>query len=238
MSCTNALGQRLGAPLPDWRPPSAPPRGALAGRYCSLEPLDPAVHAAALYEANAADVTDAMWTYLPYGPFATPAAYRDWVESMAAGTDPLCFAILDECGRALGTASYLRIDPRNGVLEVGHLAYSPRLQRSRAGTEAMYLLMRQAFDLGYRRCEWKCDALNEPSCSAAQRLGFTFEGIFRNARVTKGRNRDTAWYSLIDSEWPAARSALERWLAPENFDAAGRQRMRLLELAAKEERHG
>lgn len=238
MSITNELGQPVGMPLPHWRPPPAPPRAVLAGRWCRLEPLDAARHAAALYEANAGDVTDAMWTYLSYGPFATLADYRAWMESVAAGKDPLFFAILDEQGHALGIASYLRIDPANGVLEVGHLAYSVRLQRSRIATEAMFLLMRNAFDLGYRRYEWKCNALNEPSRAAALRLGFTLEGLFRQAIVTKGRNRDTAWYSVIDVEWPTLRAAFERWLAPDNFDAAGRQRLRLNDLTAKENRNG
>jgi RimJ/RimL family protein N-acetyltransferase len=229
----NELGQPLGPALPHWQAPLAPPRAPLEGRYGRLEPLQADLHAAALYEANAADITDAMWTYLPYGPFPTSAGYRAWLDSVAGGADPQFFAVLDERGLPLGVASYLRIDPRNGCIEVGHLAYSPRLQRSRIATEAMYLLMRRAFELGYRRYEWKCNALNAPSCAAAVRLGFAFEGIFRQAAVVRGRNRDTAWYSVIDAEWPALRAAFETWLAPENFDAAGRQRLRLSDLTAR-----
>ncbi len=141
------------------------------------------------------------------------------------GNDPLFFTIMDCAGnKPLGLASYLRIDPRSGSIEVGHLAYSPLLQRTAAATEAMYLMMSRAFELGYRRYEWKCDALNAPSRSAAQRLGFTFEGIFRQATVVKGRSRDTAWFAIIDQDWPAIREAFIRWLSPANFDAAGRQR--------------
>ncbi len=172
-----------------------------------------------------------MWTYLPYGPFADFAAYRGWIEAKWLGNDPLLFALVDAAShQAVGVASYLRIDPPAGSIEVGHLGYSPLLQRTPAATEAMFLLMAQAFALGYRRYEWKCDALNEPSRAAALRLGFTFEGLFRQATVVKGRNRDTAWYSILDSEWPALRTAFECWLAPENFGPDGRQRQRLSEL--------
>jgi RimJ/RimL family protein N-acetyltransferase len=166
-----------------------------------------------------------MWTYLPYGPFASAGDYHAWAARVCRGDDPLCFAIVDPTtGAPLGVAAYLRIDPANGVIEVGHLAYAPALQRTAASTEAMYLLIAHVFALGYRRCEWKCDALNAPSRAAAQRFGFTLEGVFRQAVVIKGRNRDTAWYSIIDTEWPALRTAFERWLSPDNFDEAGRQR--------------
>ncbi|HYW50073.1 MAG TPA: GNAT family protein, partial [Gemmatimonadaceae bacterium] len=149
------------------------------------------------------------------------------------GADPLCFAVIDAASSAaVGIASYMRIAPEQGSLEVGHINFSPALQRTPVATEAMYLMMRHAFELGYRRYEWKCDALNAPSRAAAQRLGFAFEGVFRNALVYKGRNRDTAWYSIIDSEWPAVRSAFERWLGPENFDAHGAQRVQLRWLTA------
>ena len=169
-----------------------------------------------------------MWTYLAYGPFRSRADYRAWIELNAVTTDPLFFAIVDNAtGRATGVAAYLRIDPANGSIEIGHLAYSPALQRTAAATEAMYLMIRRAFDLGYRRCEWKCNDLNEPSKTAARRLGFTFEGLFRQAMVVKGRNRDTAWFSIIDTEWPVHRAAFECWLAPDNFDANGRQRTAL-----------
>jgi len=226
----NAEGQPIGPALPNWQPPPRPRRAALTGHFCRLEPLTPDEHADALYEANALDTAGQNWTYLPYGPFATPAAYRRWMETTCLGDDPLFYAILDgRSGRAVGLASYLRIDGANGVIEVGHLNYSPLLQRTPAATEAMYLMMEHAFRLGYRRYEWKCDALNAPSRAAAQRLGFSYEGTFRQAVIYKGRSRDTAWYSIVDSEWPALQAALTRWLNPENFDAEGRQRVRLAE---------
>jgi RimJ/RimL family protein N-acetyltransferase len=172
-----------------------------------------------------------MWTYLSCGPFSTLTDFREWMETTAGSRDPLFFAIVDAAReRAVGIASYLRIMPGSGSIEVGYLAYSPLLQRTPAATEAIYLLMERAFALGYRRFEWKCDALNAPSRSAAQRLGFSYEGLFRQATVYKGRSRDTAWYSVIDGEWPALREAFRRWLAPENFDADGAQRLRLSDL--------
>jgi RimJ/RimL family protein N-acetyltransferase len=172
-----------------------------------------------------------MWAYLPYGPFDSAASYDEWVQAKSASRDPMFLAIVDRAtDRPVGVASYMRIDPANGSIEVGHLAYSPLLQRTAAATEVMFLMMDQVFALGYRRYEWKCDALNAPSRAAALRLGFTFEGIFRQAAVVKGRNRDTAWYSVIDREWPALREAFRRWLEPANFDAEGRQRWRLAEL--------
>ncbi len=197
----------------------------MVGRFCRLEPIDPRRDAAALYAANALDGDGRMWTYLAYGPFASLADYQAWMQSACMGDDPLFFTIMHHAGKnPLGLAAYLRIDPRSGSIEVGHLAYSPLLQRTAAATEAMYLMMARAFDLGYRRYEWKCDALNAPSRSAALRLGFSFEGIFRQATVVKGRNRDTAWFSIIDKDWPAIREAFIRWLSPDNFDPAGRQR--------------
>lgn len=221
----NPLGQPIGEPVPDWTPPPPPSREPLVGRYCRLEPVDPARHAGPIHAANAFDRDGAMWTYLPYGPFESVAAYRDWMEKACLGDDPLFWAIVEvRTGEAIGVAAFLRIDRGNGVIEVGHLAFSPRLQRTPAATEAMFLMMRHAFDLGYRRYEWKCDALNQRSRTAAERLGFLYEGTFRQAVVRKGHNRDTAWYSVVDREWPARRAAFERWLAPENFDAAGHQR--------------
>jgi RimJ/RimL family protein N-acetyltransferase len=218
----------LDRPLPDWTPPPPPPRTTLAGRFCSVVPLDAAQHAADLHEANARDGAGAMWRYLAYGPFPTLETYRAWAEDKARSTDPLFYAIVDGASRkATGVGSYLRIDPPNGVIEVGHLAYSPVLQRTPAATEAMYLMMRQVFELGYRRYEWKCNANNVGSRQAATRLGFTFEGVFRQHMVYKGRNRDTAWYSILDAEWPRVRAGFERWLEPLNFDADGRQRMNL-----------
>jgi RimJ/RimL family protein N-acetyltransferase len=227
----NDLGQWVGFALPDWTPPTAPRREAMTGRFCRLEPLDPDRHAAALFEADAADAAGRGWTYLSYGPFADLAEYGSWMRGNCLGDDPLFFAVVDAAdGRPAGVASYLRIAPAAGSIEVGHIHYAPRLQRSPAATEAMYLMMRAAFESGYRRYEWKCDALNTASRAAAERLGLSFEGVFRQATVYKGRNRDTAWYAAVDTEWPALRQAFQAWLAPDNFDGGGRQRMRLSEL--------
>ena len=211
------------------------------GRTCRLEPLDAARHGESLHRANLLDREGRNWTYLPYGPFDRAADYLAWVESIAGKDDPQFFAIVAEPGpgptsgadpgpAAIGVASYLRIDPPQGSIEVGHINYSPRLQRTVAATESMYLMMRRAFELGYRRYEWKCHSLNAPSRAAAQRLGFSYEGIFRQARVDKGRNRDTAWYAMIDREWPALDRAFTQWLDPANFDNQGRQRTSLSEL--------
>jgi len=206
----------------------------MEGRYCRLEPIDPSRHAADLHAANMQDRENRIWTYLAYGPFADLAAYRAWLESACLGDDPLFHAIVDAAsGRAVGVASYLRIDPPVGVIEVGHLNFAPPLQRTRAATESMYLMMRRVFDeLGYRRYEWKCDALNAPSRRSAERLGFVYEGLFRQATLYKGRNRDTAWFSILDGEWPAIKAAYERWLDPANFDGDGRQRESLGALTA------
>ena len=224
----NALGQPVGPPLPDWQPPRTPPREPLAGRWCTLEPLDAERHAAQLHAANALDAEGRNWTYLTAGPFDRFEDYRAWVEAAAQADDPRFYAIVERAtGEAAGVASYLRIAPAAGSIEVGHIHYSLRLQRTPAATEAMYLMLRRAFELGYRRYEWKCDALNAPSRAAARRLGFAFEGVFRKALVYRGRSRDTAWYAVTDDDWPRLRAALERWLAPENFDAGGRQQVRL-----------
>jgi RimJ/RimL family protein N-acetyltransferase len=226
----NDLGQPIGFEVPDWAPPSFPPHSAIAGRYCRLEPLSLA-HAPALWEVFSEDRDGRNWTYLANEPFAAAEAFEAYVMQSAASIDPQFYAILVD-GTAAGIASYLRITPAAGSIEVGHIHFSPRLQQTPAATEAMYLMMRRAFELGYRRYEWKCDALNAPSRRAAQRLGFSFEGVFRQALVTKGRNRDTAWYACIDKEWPALRAAFETWLQPDNFDAAGRQRLSLSALTS------
>ena len=201
----------------------------MIGRWCRVEPLDVDRHAADLHEANLDDRTGRNWTYLSSEPFRELEPYRSWLQTMTAGTDPMFHAIIDaKTGRATGVAAYLRIDPANGVIEVGHINYSPRLQRTIAATEAMALMMGRVFDeLGYRRYEWKCDDLNAPSHAAARRLGFRYEGLFRQAIVYKQRNRDTAWYSITDREWPVVRAGLDRWLDPSNFDGEGRQRSRL-----------
>ncbi len=219
-------GWRFGEPVPGWAPPPRPDWDLREGRYVRVARLDPARHGADLFAANRAD--DAIWDYLPYGPFAGPAAYRGWLDGVAAKEDPRFHALIErESGRAGGVASYLRIDPAAGSIEVGHINLAPALQQSRAATEAMYLMMSWAFEAGYRRYEWKCDALNRPSRRAAERLGFSYEGVFRQATVVKGRNRDTAWFAAIDKDWPALRDAFERWLDPSNFDAEGRQRVSL-----------
>ncbi|HEU5318638.1 MAG TPA: GNAT family protein, partial [Chloroflexota bacterium] len=181
---------------------------------------------------NARDVDGRMWTYLSVGPFDDVPTYRAWLESVAPGEDPLFHTIVDlKTGNPVGLAAYLRIDPPNGVIEVGHLQFSPLLQKTPVATEATYLMMRRALEeLGYRRYEWKCDSLNAPSRAAAQRYGFTFEGIFRQAIVYRARNRDTAWFSILDHEWPTLKRAFERWLDPANFDRQGRQRARLADL--------
>lgn len=233
VTCINHLGQPVGFPLPDWRPPRAPPRDSMVGRYCRVEVIDPARHAQDLHEANMHDPSGRAFTYLSAGPFATYDTYHQWMVSSCLGSDPLFHAIVDQAtGKAVGVASYMRIDTKNGVIEVGHINYSPLLQRKRAATEAMYLMMKRVFELGYRRYEWKCDALNAASRAAAQRLGFSYEGVFRQAVVYKSRNRDTAWYAAIDSEWPELEPAYLRWLDPANFDESGRQRMRLSDLTA------
>ena len=233
-SRTNALGQPIGEPLPEgWSPPPRPPKEPMQGRLCRLEPLDAAAHAASLHDAFAADLDGRGWTYLAYGPFDDAAGFLAWARDAAAGDDPQFFAILDPLsGRAVGVASYLRITPASGSIEVGHIHYAPCLAGTPAATEAMVLMARRVFGLGYRRYEWKCDALNGPSRRAAQRLGFSFEGVFRQATVYKQRNRDTAWYAMLDREWPALDEAFSRWLDASNFDAEGRQRSALSALTA------
>ena len=208
----------LGKPI-DWRPVAAPMAAPLVGRHVVLRPVEPD-DADALHGVSE---DPAIWTYLPYGPFATAAEMRARLEEIARSADPLFFTILRD-GRPEGVASYLRIDQENGSIEIGHIWFGTPLQRTTAATEAIYLLARHAFDdLGYRRFEWKCNALNAKSRHAAERFGFTFEGVFRNHMVVKGRNRDTAWYAITAEDWPRVRAGFEAWLAPENFDADGRQ---------------
>jgi len=227
----NSLGQPIDFPVPDWKPALLPVRKILTGRFCNLEPLDTTRHAADLYAANALDAEGRNWTYLPYGPFDSLSSYSSWLDQFSVTSDPLFFAIVDHAtGKAVGVASFMRIDPANGSIEVGHLNFSPLMQRTPIATEAMHLMMKEAFALGYRRYEWKCNALNMPSRQAAQRLGFSFEGIFRQAAISKGRNRDTAWYATIDKEWPALNEAFQNWLSPANFNGEGRQRVSLSKL--------
>ncbi len=221
----NDLGQPIGFPLVDWQICEHPRGARMQGRLCRLAPIDAERDAADLFDAFGEDARGFNWTYLPYGPFDSVAALRQWIEASCLAADPCFFSVIDNLsGKAVGVASYLRIDPANGTIEVGHIHFSPRMQGRPIATEAMYLMMRQVFDVwGYRRYEWKCDALNQPSRSAAERLGFRFEGIFRQAVIYKNRNRDTAWYAILDCEWPAAREAFENWLEPANFDADGNQ---------------
>lgn len=225
----NEYGQSIGQPLPEWRARPLPPREPLEGRYCALEPLDAARHTDDLHAAYARAPDGRDWTYLGIERPADMEGTRAHVERAAKSADPMHFAVIDrQSGRATGTLSLMRIDPANGAIEVGSVNFSPLLKHTPMSTEAHYLLMKLAFDaLGYRRYEWKCDNFNEPSKRAAARLGFQYEGLFRQAVVYKGRSRDTAWFSITDGEWPALRTAFERWLAPENFDAQGRQRMAL-----------
>jgi RimJ/RimL family protein N-acetyltransferase len=198
----------------------------LAGRFGRVEKLDAGRHGAALWDAVRAD--DAIWNYLPYGPFADAAAFAAWLGERARLQDPFYYAILDVDGRAVGVATLMEIRPAMRVIEIGHIVYGTPLQRTPLATEAQYLLARYVFEtLGHRRYEWKCNARNSASRNAALRFGFTFEGIFRQHMIVKGRNRDTAWYSMLDGEWPARKAAFERWLAPENFDADGRQKTSL-----------
>jgi RimJ/RimL family protein N-acetyltransferase len=219
---TNRLGQPIGEEVPGWTARPRPPRTTLSGRSCRLEALDAGRHGEALHDAYAQDREGGNWTYLPYGPFSSASAYLSWAESVQGRDDPIFYAILDQdSNRPVGVASYLRIEPEMGCIEVGHLSFSPALQRTTHSTEAMYLMMRRVFDeLGYRRYEWKCDSLNGPSCAAARRLGFRYEGTFRQAVVMKGRNRDSAWFSITDSEWPPLRAAFVAWLDPSNFDGS------------------
>jgi RimJ/RimL family protein N-acetyltransferase len=228
---TNDLGQPVGDPVTDWISALHPPRETLIGRYCRVEPLDAVHHTTSLFEANAHDVDGRNWTYLSVGPFASFEDYAKWVKEVEDREDPQFYAVTVD-DRAVGVAAYLRIAPESGSIEVGHINFSPLLQRTPAATESMFLMMRHAFALGYRRYEWKCDSLNAPSRAAAQRLGLSYEGVFRQALVYKQRNRDTAWYATIDREWPALQAAFERWLEPSNFDAEGRQRTSLSVLTA------
>lgn len=227
----NSLGQPIGAPLAGWTPPLHPSAGLMDGNFCRLEALAPARHAENLHAANMLDREGKNWTYLPYGPFDLLASYRAWLDSVSESNDPLFFTIVEKAGgKAAGVVSYLRITPASGTIEIGHVHFSELLKGTPAATEAIFLMMKNVFALGYRRCEWKCDALNAPSRAAAQRLGFSYEGTFRQATAYKGRNRDTAWYSVIDTEWPQLSQAFTRWLAQDNFDEHGRQRERLSDL--------
>lgn len=224
----NEYQQRVGLPLADWQPCALPQRQSLEGCYCRLEPLDAGRHGGALWEAWQQAPDNRGWTYLSIGPFTTRDAFIDYLQQAARTDDPFHFAVVDNTtDQALGTLSLMRIDPKSGTVEEGFVVFSPLLQRSVQATEAHYLLMKYAFDtLGYRRYEWKCDSLNEPSRRAALRLGFRYEGLFRNAAIYKQRTRDTAWFSIIASDWPRVKAGFEAWLSPENREQ-GIQKMSL-----------
>ncbi|CAI3931127.1 Protein N-acetyltransferase [Commensalibacter communis] len=228
MSYFNELNQAVGEPLPDWKPRPLPQRVMLRGRTCCLEPLS-LDHAEALYAAYQLFSDDGHWTWLPREPDKTIEEYKRWVASVITLNDPLLFAIIDnKSNQPVGTFSLMHIDPENGTIEVGHVHYSPLLEKTIMATEAQWLLMNYAFEtLGYRRYEWKCNSCNEPSRKAALRLGFQYEGRFRQAAVVKGHNRDTDWFSIIDKEWPAINQAFQHWLSPDNFDQDGKQKQSL-----------
>ena len=213
--------------LSGWTPPPLPPRSVFEGRFVTLEPLEHR-HISGLWAAHQG--ADHVWDYIPVGPFETEAALGAWVDHVRISPDPLQFAARLADGRVAGTLSLLRINPAAGSIEVGFIVFTPLMQRSPASTEAVYLLMRWAFEAGYRRFEWKCNAANLPSRRAAERFGLSYEGIFRQADVVKGKNRDTAWYAAIDAEWPDLERAFEAWLDPGDFDVDGTQFSRLSSL--------
>ncbi len=219
------------------RPAKGPPeRAPIEGRSLRLEPIDPARHLTDLFAAFSDD--PALWTYMPYGPFEEPAQMEEWLEGCAQSDDPLFMALVETAdGRAAGMASFLNIRPEHGVIELGHIWFSQRLRRRRPATEAIFLMLSAAFDdLGYRRVAWKCDAANAASRRAALRFGFVYEGIFRQHLIVKGRNRDTAWFAILDRDWPALRSDFEAWLDPANFDDSGQQRRSLSALTSDQGR--
>lgn len=224
----NELGQRVGIAVDQWESRPYPPHISLQGQYCQLIPIDATQHTLQLFEAYANDTDHKNWTYLPCGPFSHLEDFQLWINSTCLTNDPLFYTIFNQNKQAVGVASYLRITPDIGNIEVGHIHFSPLMQKTPMATEAMYLMMKHVFeDLGYRRYEWKCNALNESSRNAALRLGFSFEGIFRQAAVVKHRNRDTAWFSILDHEWPKMKQAFESWLQADNFDDSGQQVKRL-----------
>ena len=230
----NEFGQPIGHELPNFRAPPFPPHATLTGRYCRLEPLSTTRHALDIWEAQCEDTQGKRWTYSFHGPYMQFPEYELWCSGAQSSRDPQFYAIVDAAsGRAAGSCAYMRIEPKHGVIEIGNIYFAPRLARTRAATEAMYLMMANAFSQGYRRYEWKCDSCNLPSRAAATRLGFTYEGTFRQAIVNKGRNRDTTWFAIIDVDWQRGlAAAYARWLDPVNFDAAGKQKLRLSQLTA------
>lgn len=216
----NEFDQPIGYSIEDWVPREIPGNVILKGNFCTLEPLSVNRHADDLYAAYATAPDSRDWTYLPNGPFTNELEYRHYIEAAAKSSDPKHFAVVsNHSSKAVGILALMRVEPLHGVIEVGHVAFSPLLKQQTAATEAQFLLMAYVFDaLKYRRYEWKCDSLNAPSRKAAERLGFSFEGIFRQALVYKGRSRDTAWHSIIDKEWPVLKQAFQSWLSKSNFD--------------------
>lgn len=225
----NEFNQIVGQEIINWTPKEKPANSIINGSYCVLEPLDINKHATQLFDSFLIDNQGESWTYLPYGPFNSCDEFKSWLKSTLADKDTQLYSILDIKNHCpVGIAGYLRINPEHGVIEIGHLHFSKLLQKTPAATEAMYLMMSYVFDtLKYRRYEWKCNSLNIASREAAVRLGFTFEGIFRQSNVFKHRNRDTAWFSILDCEWPALKTKFKSWLNPENFDAKGTQKISL-----------
>jgi RimJ/RimL family protein N-acetyltransferase len=224
----NEFAQPIGEPVEVHRP-DAPPRTVMTGTFCELHPLDASAHGAQLFDSFCDVDDDGDWTYLPYGPFLSLDHFMPWLETVQDQPDPIFFTVIDRAsGGCTGLASYLRIDAYAASVEVGHIHFSRRIQGTPTTTETMYLMMRTAFDAGYRRYEWKCDDLNAPSWSAALRLGFSYEGTFKQATHYKGRNRDTAWFGIVDRDWPPLRTEFERWLETTNFDASGAQLTRLV----------
>jgi RimJ/RimL family protein N-acetyltransferase len=219
----------LGDLVVGWQVPARPDQASMQGRWVRMERLDADAHAADLHRAFSGH--EALWDYMPYGPFSSASQYHRWIKDVASTEDPRFYAFRDmETGRCGGVASFLRITPDAGSIEVGHICLSPELQGGRAATEGLFLMMQWAFAAGYRRYEWKCNALNMASRRAAQRCGFSYEGIFRQATIVKGRNRDTAWFAVIDKDWSALQAAYAAWLSPANFSAEGRQKEKLSDL--------
>lgn len=231
MNIKNQFNQTIGYPIENWQSKKIPSKSEMIGSYCTLQLLDINQHAEKLFHSLSIENDGSSWTYLPYGPFETCEDFSIWLQNTSNLADTVLYAILDKTGLPIGIAGYLRINPEHGVIEIGHLHFSTLLQKTPAATEAMYLMMAYAFDeLKYRRYEWKCDSLNQPSRNAAERFGFTFEGIFRQCNVFKDRNRDTAWFSIIDSEWPTIKNKFIKWMHPNNFDYAGNQKISLKQM--------
>ncbi|WP_083608283.1 GNAT family N-acetyltransferase [Teredinibacter haidensis] len=219
---TNNLGQPVGLPLA-WQTATTPAPLTISGRHAQLQPLDADRHAEALYRDIQGQPQEAIWTYMPYGPFQRFADYQQWLQQACSHNDPLFFCITNVDGEAKGVFSLAAIEPQKGSIELAHVMFMPSMQKTALATEAVYLILKYVFELGFRRCEWKCNALNSASKKAALRFGFSYEGLFRNAMVVKNRNRDTAWFGMTSEDWPAVMPAFKNWLSPDNFDSGGRQ---------------